>query len=154
MASEMNNTSPEDVIEMMEEVIESGGGGDGETGGGGEGGEGETGGEGGENEGVAMMEEVVETGGGGEGGDEERGNGLRLPISRVKKIMKADPDLNLTSQDAVYVLTKATELFVESLVQEAYQFTCQARKKTMSRRDIDNCIEAIEALAFLDGALE
>ncbi|XP_045614142.1 DNA polymerase epsilon subunit 4 [Procambarus clarkii] len=86
--------------------------------------------------------------------DEEKGSGLRLPLARVKKIMKADPDLNLASQDAVYLITKATELFVESLVQEAYHYTCQARKKTVSRRDVDNSIEAIEALAFLDGALE
>ncbi|XP_071533198.1 DNA polymerase epsilon subunit 4-like [Panulirus ornatus] len=86
--------------------------------------------------------------------DEDRGSGLRLPLLRIKKIMKVDPDLNWAAHDAVYLVTKATELFIESLVQEAWQFTYQSRKKTVSRRDVDNCIEAIDALAFLDGALE
>ncbi|KAG7157974.1 DNA polymerase epsilon subunit 4-like [Homarus americanus] len=86
--------------------------------------------------------------------EEERGSGLRLPLARVKRIMKCDPDLNLASQDAVYLVARATELFVESLVQESYQYTVHSRKKTVSRRDVDNSIEAIEALAFLEGALE
>ena len=46
------------------------------------------------------------------------------------------------------------ELFVESLVGEAYQYTCKAGRKTVSRRDVDNSVEAIDALAFLDGALD
>ncbi|KAK8718904.1 hypothetical protein OTU49_014373 [Cherax quadricarinatus] len=87
-------------------------------------------------------------------GNEERESELRLPLARIKRIMKADPDLNLASQDAVFLVAKATELFIESLVQEAYQYTCQSRKKTVSRRDVDNSIEAIEALAFLDGAMD
>ncbi|KAG0714246.1 DNA polymerase epsilon subunit 4 [Chionoecetes opilio] len=92
---------------------------------------------------------------GQEGEGEEDGRaGHRLPLARVKRIMKADPDLQLTSQDAVFLIAKATELFVESLVQEAYQFTLKGRKKTVTRRDVDNCIEAIDALAFLDGALD
>ncbi|XP_050715709.1 DNA polymerase epsilon subunit 4-like [Eriocheir sinensis] len=89
----------------------------------------------------------------GEAEDEGRA-GHRLPLARIKRIMKADPDLNLASQDAVFLITKATELFVESLVQEAYQFTLKGRKKTVTRRDIDNCVEAIDALAFLDGAMD
>lgn len=43
---------------------------------------------------------------------------------------------------------------MESLVQEAYQFTLKGRKKTVTRRDVDNCVEAIDALAFLDGAMD
>lgn len=78
-------------------------------------------------EGVVTIEEEEEEeaeerereeGGGGEeeerGGEEEgKGSGLRLPISRIKKIMKADPDLNLASQDAVFIVTKATVGWVE-----------------------------------------
>ncbi|KAK8380053.1 hypothetical protein O3P69_016596 [Scylla paramamosain] len=103
-------------------------------------------------EGEAVVGEELQ---GVEGDGEEGGRaGLRLPLARVKRIMKADPALQLASQDAVFVIAKATELFVESLVEEAYQYTRKAGRKTVSRRDVDNSVEAIDALAFLDGALD
>ena len=45
------------------------------------------------------------------------------------------------------------ELFVESMALEAYKFTVQSRKKTVSRKDVDSCMDAIDALGFLDGAI-
>ncbi|XP_047475109.1 DNA polymerase epsilon subunit 4-like [Penaeus chinensis] len=88
------------------------------------------------------------------GEEEEKGSGVRFPLARIKRIMKADPELGLASQDAVFLVAKATELFVESLALEAYHYTSQAKKKTVSRRDVDHCIDAIEAMAFLDGAMD
>lgn len=42
----------------------------------------------------------------------EKGNGLlRLPIARIKKIMKADPSLGIASQDSVFLVAKATVSF-------------------------------------------
>lgn len=32
----------------------------------------------------------------------------KLPLARIKNIMKMDPDLNLTSQEAVFLIAKAT----------------------------------------------
>ncbi|XP_063609983.1 DNA polymerase epsilon subunit 4-like [Penaeus indicus] len=88
------------------------------------------------------------------GDEEEKGSGVRFPLARIKRIMKADPELGLAGQDAVFLVAKATELFVESLALEAYHYTSQSKKKTVSRRDVDHCIDAIEALAFLDGAMD
>lgn len=56
-----------------------------------------------ESEDLVTLEEEVE----GEAEDEGRA-GHRLPLARVKRIMKADPDLHLASQDAVFLVTKAT----------------------------------------------
>lgn len=39
---------------------------------------------------------------------DERNLGLKFPLTRVKRIMKADPDMQLVSQDAVFLITKAT----------------------------------------------
>lgn len=33
---------------------------------------------------------------------------LRLPLARIKTMMKKDPDCGLLSQDAVFLVTKAT----------------------------------------------
>ena len=45
----------------------------------------------------------------------------QLPIARVKKIMKKDPDVSLISQNSVFLVAKATELFLEDFVREAFK---------------------------------
>lgn len=45
------------------------------------------------------------------GEEEEKGSGLRFPLARIKRIMKADPELGLASQDAVFLVAKATVRF-------------------------------------------
>lgn len=67
--------------------------------------------------------------------------------------MKLDPDLQLASNEAVFLVTRATELFIESLAQESYTFTVEAKKKTIQKRDVDSAIEAVDSLMFLDGAM-
>nr|CAD7444591.1 unnamed protein product [Timema bartmani]CAD7456227.1 unnamed protein product [Timema tahoe] len=79
---------------------------------------------------------------------------LKLPLSRIKHIMKVDPEVSLASQEAVFLITKATELFIDSIVKEAYFYTSQAKKKTIQRKDIDSAIDAVDCLAFLEGALD
>ncbi|XP_043666831.1 chromatin accessibility complex 16kD protein [Vespula pensylvanica] len=45
---------------------------------------------------------------------------LRLPISRVKTIMKSSPYVDTVGQDGLYLVTKATELFIHYLTEEAH----------------------------------
>lgn len=78
---------------------------------------------------------------------------LRLPLARVKHLMKLDPDVAIISQECSVLITKATELFIESLAREAFTHTAQAKKKTVQKRDVDAAIGAIDALMFLEGAL-
>lgn len=79
---------------------------------------------------------------------------VKLPLSRIKTIIKMDPDVNLASQEAVFLITKSTELFIESLARESYSYTAQSKKKTIQRKDIDAAISSSDSLLFLDGALE
>lgn len=67
--------------------------------------------------------------------------------------MKLDPDLNIASMEAVFLVTKATELFIQSLAKESFIHTVQAKKKTVQKRDVDLAISSVDALMFLDGAL-
>lgn len=86
--------------------------------------------------------------------DEVQEKTHKFPLGRVKHIMKMDPDVNLASQDSVFLITKALEMFVESLAIEAYSYTANAKKKTVSKQDVEKAIDAVDALAFLDGALD
>ena len=68
--------------------------------------------------------------------------------------MKMEPDVTMASQDAVFLITKAIELFIESLAMESYTYTANQKKKTVSRQDVEKAIDAVDALAFLDGAMD
>ncbi|KAM8795043.1 DNA polymerase epsilon subunit 4 [Eudromia elegans] len=78
----------------------------------------------------------------------------RLPLARVKALVKADPDVSLASHEAVYVLARAAELFVETIAKDAYVYAQQGKRKTLQRKDLDNAIEAIDEFAFLEGTLD
>ncbi|XP_074834480.1 DNA polymerase epsilon subunit 4 [Carettochelys insculpta] len=78
----------------------------------------------------------------------------RLPLARVKALVKADPDVSLASQEAVFVLARATELFVETIAKDAYVYAQQGKRKTLQRKDLDNAIEALDEFAFLEGTLD
>ncbi|XP_065366943.1 DNA polymerase epsilon subunit 4 [Calliphora vicina] len=78
---------------------------------------------------------------------------FQLPLTRIRNIMKLDPDLHIASNEAVFLVTRATELFIESLAQESYNFTVEAKKKTIQKRDVDLAVDAVDSLMFLDGAM-
>lgn len=48
------------------------------------------------------LDKSVDTGG------QEKQRLIRLPLARVKNIIKTDPDCGLVSQDSVFLITKAT----------------------------------------------
>ncbi|XP_055514318.1 DNA polymerase epsilon subunit 4 [Leucoraja erinacea] len=79
---------------------------------------------------------------------------LRLPLSRIKGLIKADPEVTLASQEAVFAIGKATELFVEVIAKDAYTFALQAKRKTIQRKDLDHAVDAADEFAFLEGTLE
>ncbi|KAL5471351.1 hypothetical protein EMCRGX_G029458 [Ephydatia muelleri] len=79
---------------------------------------------------------------------------IQLPLTRVKNIIKSDPDMGLAGQEAVLLIAKATELFIGYVARQSHVHTVQAKRKTVQRRDLDACIPIHDELTFLDGALE
>ncbi|XP_023028817.1 DNA polymerase epsilon subunit 4 [Leptinotarsa decemlineata] len=79
---------------------------------------------------------------------------LRLPLARVKAMMKMDPNCTVISQDSVFLVTKATEMFIEYLAKEAAKPVITGKRKTMMKKDVDSAIGAIPHLCFLEGAIE
>ncbi|XP_051928883.1 DNA polymerase epsilon subunit 4 isoform X1 [Hippocampus zosterae] len=78
----------------------------------------------------------------------------KLPLTRIKALMKTDPDVSLASQESVFIIAKATELFVEMIAKDAMVYAQQGKRKTLQRKDLDNAIEAIDEFAFLEGTLD
>lgn len=67
--------------------------------------------------------------------------------------MKADPEVPLVTAECLFAVARATELFIESLAQESFVHTAQAKKKTVQKRDVDLAISAVDSLMFLEGAM-
>ena len=78
----------------------------------------------------------------------------RLPIARIRTLIKADQDVTIASQESVFLIAKATELFIETLAKEMHRVTQGQKRKTVHKKDMDSVIEMLDEYAFLEGALD
>eukprot|EP00112_Aurelia_sp_Birch-Aquarium-sp1_P004663 Seg1528.3 transcript_id=Seg1528.3/GoldUCD/mRNA.D3Y31 product="DNA polymerase epsilon subunit 4" protein_id=Seg1528.3/GoldUCD/D3Y31 len=95
------------------------------------------------------MTQVVE-----EGEKQSNSRLAQLPHTRVRNMMKLDSDLHIASQDSVFLVTKAAELFIQFLAQEAHKKSVQSKRKTIQKRDLDAAVSEVDSFAFLEGALD
>ncbi|XP_065344670.1 DNA polymerase epsilon subunit 4-like [Cloeon dipterum] len=75
----------------------------------------------------------------------------RLPLSRIKQIIKLDSDVDRVNGEATFLIAKSAELFLQSFAQEIYKVTSRSKKKTIQLRDINTCIEEVMCMQFLEG---
>ncbi|KAI1901634.1 hypothetical protein AGOR_G00036420 [Albula goreensis] len=78
---------------------------------------------------------------------------ISLPMSRVKLIMKSSPDVSSINQDALFLTTKATELFVQHLAQCSFKRGSGKEKNTLSYSDLANAAEETDTFQFLTDIL-
>ncbi|CAK9821634.1 DNA polymerase epsilon subunit 4 [Anthophora retusa] len=86
--------------------------------------------------------------------EEQREKLVKLPLGRIKTIIKMDPEVSMVNQEAVFLIAKSTELFIDSLTKESYKYTAQMNKKTVQKRDVESAVDNIDALIFLEGMLD
>jgi len=73
----------------------------------------------------------------------------RLPLARIKKIMKKDEDVRMIAAEAPVLFAKACELFVLELSKRTWLQTEHAKRKTMQRQDIALAIGKADMFDFL-----
>ncbi|EZA53340.1 hypothetical protein DMN91_005350 [Ooceraea biroi] len=95
-----------------------------------------------------------ETDNAAQGDEEQREKLVRLPVARIKALIKMDPEVTMITQEAVFLITKSAEFFIDSLAKEAYKYTAQAKKKMVQKRDVESAIDNVDALVFLEGTLD
>jgi histone H3/H4 len=71
-----------------------------------------------------------------------------IPMQKVKQIMKLDPKVQAT-QDAVYAITVATQLFLELLTMESFSCCKSSGQKTIQYQHIAQIIGEIHEFEFL-----
>jgi histone H3/H4 len=87
-----------------------------------------------------------------EGNDDDKEDGepdLSLPLARVKRIMRLDKEVKNTAVDACRLVSRATELFVESLVEGAFATMKQQKRKTVKHSDVEHHVLRKPRLEFL-----
>ncbi|KAJ2858867.1 hypothetical protein GGI22_003180 [Coemansia erecta] len=72
-----------------------------------------------------------------------------LPAARVRRIVKEDKDIFACGSESLFLISKATEYFVESLVREAYEFSRLDKRKTVQYKDTAKAVQSIEQYDFL-----
>eukprot|EP00345_Euplotes_harpa_P016796 CAMPEP_0168338864 /NCGR_PEP_ID=MMETSP0213-20121227/13114_1 /TAXON_ID=151035 /ORGANISM="Euplotes harpa, Strain FSP1.4" /LENGTH=224 /DNA_ID=CAMNT_0008344775 /DNA_START=47 /DNA_END=721 /DNA_ORIENTATION=+ len=73
----------------------------------------------------------------------------KLPLARVKKIMKADEDVKMISAEAPVLFAKACEMFIIELTHRSYYHTIENKRKTLQRSDIAQTIASTDIYDFL-----
>lgn len=73
----------------------------------------------------------------------------KLPLARVKKIMKADEDVKMISAEAPVLFAKACEMFIIELTHRSYYHTLENKRKTLQRSDISQTIASTDIYDFL-----
>jgi DNA polymerase epsilon subunit 4 len=90
-----------------------------------------------------------------EGHESEKSERLtRLPIARIRTLVKADQDISLATQGSIFLITKCTELFIEYLAKETHKKTVASKRKTMQKADLDSVIDVMDEFSFLEGILD
>ncbi|KAM7539922.1 hypothetical protein Aperf_G00000027256 [Anoplocephala perfoliata] len=78
---------------------------------------------------------------------------FKLPVSRIKSIVKLVPSVHLLNSEATALIGRATEMFLNELVKESYQITLESGKKILTVTHIEGVIQTLPQFEFLDGML-
>jgi len=72
-----------------------------------------------------------------------------FPVSRVQKILKADTQLPMVSKEAVFLISVATEKFIERLTQAGQRVAERQSRTTIQERDVCAVVRGAEEFTFL-----
>ncbi|KAM0152250.1 hypothetical protein ACHAPG_007788 [Botrytis cinerea] len=75
----------------------------------------------------------------------------QLPLSRIKKIIGTDQDINMCSNNAAFVITLATEMFIQYMAESGHNVVKSERKprRNIQYRDLSSAVSHIDNLEFL-----
>uniref|UniRef100_A0AC34RAB5 Transcription factor CBF/NF-Y/archaeal histone domain-containing protein n=1 Tax=Panagrolaimus sp. JU765 TaxID=591449 RepID=A0AC34RAB5_9BILA len=77
----------------------------------------------------------------------------QLPLSRIKKICKLDPEIQLLTSDAVKIISYCTERFIECFAKEMALIAKEDGRKTVQMKDLERAIKRNPLFEFLEDAL-
>ncbi|KAF9025076.1 histone-fold-containing protein [Hymenopellis radicata] len=78
----------------------------------------------------------------------------KFPVARIKKIMQKDDEVGKVAQATPIVISKALELFLGLIVEEAHKVTAARGSKKVEAYHLKHAVETTEMLDFLKEIVE
>ncbi|XP_031561080.1 dr1-associated corepressor-like [Actinia tenebrosa] len=78
----------------------------------------------------------------------------RFPPARIKKIMQTDDDVGKVAAPVPVIISKALEMFMQTLVEKACLYTQSRNAKTLTTAHIKKCINSEQQFDFLKDLVE
>ncbi|XP_055606536.1 chromatin accessibility complex protein 1 [Uranotaenia lowii] len=69
----------------------------------------------------------------------------QLPLSRIRTVMKTSPNIGSISPDALHLVCRAAEMFIEHMSKNAYK----KGNKSLDYKHLANYVESLECMEFL-----
>jgi len=73
-----------------------------------------------------------------------------FPLARIKKIIKADPEVKTVNKEALQLIGKATELLLSELARAALNVAEKNKRKTVNYNDVATVVRTHEVFCFLE----
>lgn len=73
----------------------------------------------------------------------------QLPMSRIRTVMKTSPDMGIINSEALFLMCRASEMFIEHMAKGAHQ----KGSKSLEYKDLARFVEKEENLEFLEQIL-
>ncbi|KAH9965588.1 histone-fold-containing protein, partial [Russula compacta] len=83
-----------------------------------------------------------------------RNKTTKFPVARIKKIMQKDEEVGKVAQATPIVISKALELFLQLVIDEAARVTNSRGSKKVEAYHLKHAIEKTEMLDFLKELVE
>ncbi|XP_039014869.1 chromatin accessibility complex protein 1-like [Hibiscus syriacus] len=85
---------------------------------------------------------------------EENGGGeevtvCKFPMQRIKRIIKTEDSSMAISQDVVFLVNKASEMFLEKFSEDGYKCSVKDRKKSLSYKHLASVVHERKRYDFL-----
>ncbi|KAI1396230.1 hypothetical protein F4819DRAFT_504651 [Hypoxylon fuscum] len=79
----------------------------------------------------------------------------QLPLSRVKRIVAQDQDIGICSNNAAFVITLATEMFIQELSKQAFAVARADKKprRNIQYKDLAGAVSHLDHLEFLEDVI-
>lgn len=72
-----------------------------------------------------------------------------LPLARIKKVMKSDPDVKMIAADAPIIFCKACEIFISEVTARAFIVADANKRRTLNKADIAKALGKSDQFDFL-----
>ncbi|KAI0631541.1 histone-fold-containing protein [Trametes polyzona] len=78
----------------------------------------------------------------------------KFPVARIKRIMQKDEEVGKVAQATPVVISKALELFLAMIVEEASKVTVERGSKRVEAYHLKHAVETVDMLDFLKEIVE